>query len=224
MSFVLHFLKENDLFVDVGANVGVYTILASKIGRANSIAVEPIPTTYQYLLENIRINEIGDFVETYNAGLGAEASNLYFTSSLDVDNRVIMESEDVRYDKISVPVLRLDSIVSSNIPSLIKIDVEGYESKVLEGGEQTLKNKDLKAIIIELNGSGKKFGFDDDEIHNSLLAYAFKPYSYEPNKRELLELSTYGKYNTIYIRDLEYVTRRIKSANPFKINKYSLSI
>lgn len=50
MVFILHVLRPGDLFLDVGASVGTFTILASGVSRANTIAVEPIPATFSRLM------------------------------------------------------------------------------------------------------------------------------------------------------------------------------
>ncbi|MEB3171773.1 MAG: hypothetical protein VKK43_10405, partial [Synechococcaceae cyanobacterium] len=56
MGFLLHFLRVDDLFVDIGANVGSYTILACCAVGARGVAFEPVPSTYKKLVENMRIN------------------------------------------------------------------------------------------------------------------------------------------------------------------------
>lgn len=53
MAFAIHLLREDDTFVDVGANLGSYSLLASGVTKANSIAFEPVPTTYNRLIDNI---------------------------------------------------------------------------------------------------------------------------------------------------------------------------
>src|ERR1700737_2016418 len=58
MMFMLHFLQEGDLFLDVGANVGSYTVLASGVCRASTWAFEPDPNTVRHLRRNIAINEL----------------------------------------------------------------------------------------------------------------------------------------------------------------------
>jgi hypothetical protein len=60
MSFLLHMLREDDLFVNAGANVGTYTVLASKVRGVHSITIEPVPSTYEYLMDNINLNRIQD--------------------------------------------------------------------------------------------------------------------------------------------------------------------
>lgn len=215
MGFLLHFLRENDLFVDIGANVGSYTILASAQIGANSIAIEPIPSTYKNLTQNIYVNNIEAKVQSHNIALGSENGEISFTSSLDTMNHVSNEKSD---NDIIVTVSTLDNILKDkSVPALIKIDVEGFETEVLKGASLTLKDERLKAIIIELNGSGKQFGFEEKEIHENLLNLSFKPYTYNPFKRSLTLVETYGEENTIYIRDLNFVKGRVKAAERIRV-------
>ena len=94
MGFLLHFLRKEDLFVDVGANIGSYTILASGEIGADSIAFEPVPFAFQTLQENIRINSIETKVRTFNAALASKQGALNFTSDLDTCNHVSNEESD----------------------------------------------------------------------------------------------------------------------------------
>ena len=100
-------------------------------------------------------------------------------------------------------------------PTLIKIDVEGFELEVLKGANKILEAKGLIAIIIELNGSGEKYGIKDIDVHNYLLEFGFQPVSYNPFNRKLYDLKMFGTKNTIYIRDREQVISKI--ANSRKI-------
>ena len=58
MAFLLHFLRKDDLFLDIGANIGSYTILAASSVGARTMAVEPIPITFSVLIENILLNGV----------------------------------------------------------------------------------------------------------------------------------------------------------------------
>lgn len=72
MGFLLHFLRENDLFMDVGANIGSYTVLASGVIGAETICFEPIPKSFEHLLDNININRLVDRVQALNVAVGSE--------------------------------------------------------------------------------------------------------------------------------------------------------
>lgn len=214
MGFLLHFLRDKDLFIDIGANVGAYTILASGEVGASTIAIEPIPSTFKNLIENININQIQEKVKALNIGLGSKKDILRFTQSMDTVNHVATENES---DTINIEVQKLDTIILQKKPLLIKIDVEGFETDVLEGSEEALKSEDLKAIIIELNGSGKRYGYDENLIHINLLNHGFKPYKYNPKTRKLLQIEQFGNHNTIYIKDFEFVMNRIKTSRKMSI-------
>jgi FkbM family methyltransferase len=215
MSFLLHFLRKDDWFIDIGANVGAYSILAAAEIQANVIAIEPIPTTFKFLEDNILINGCISNTVLFNLGIGSKHGQINFTQTLDTVNHVANQDD---IDTILVDVKPLDTLLENYpIPILMKIDVEGYESEVLKGSNNTLINPKLKAIIIELNGSGVRYGVDENLVHDNLLNFGFKPYQYNPHNKTLLLLNNYGVNNTIYIRDLEYVKQRIETARRIKV-------
>lgn len=214
MGFLLHFLRPEDTFFDVGANVGSYTLLASSVCKAKSFSFEPSPITFNILTENIVLNKLEDLVQTINKGVGKENGILRFSESEDTTNHVIADNEKSNYT-IEVPIVALNDYYSMAKPALIKIDVEGFETEVLNGADQLLKDLNLKAIIIELIGGGGRYGYDENKIHEKLLSHSFKPYSYNPIARKIKEIKKHNDSNTIYLRDLEFIEKRVRNANPF---------
>lgn len=221
MTFLLHFLRKDDYFADIGANIGSYSILAAGCGGARTITFEPIPSTYDRLNANIKVNNLESLVDLKHIGLGSSKGNLSFTTDLDCTNRVAISS-DPQDKVITVPVEVLDEVLTE-CPILMKVDVEGFETEVLNGASKTLANKDLQVIIIELNQSGIKFGYDDKDIIKKLTDLGFSPFEYEPFKRELKPMAKINPtLNTIFIRDLEMVKERVKSSRKYKVLKYEL--
>jgi FkbM family methyltransferase len=220
MSFALHFLRKDDLFIDVGANIGSYTMLASAHVGARSISFEPAPIAFVCLRNNIAVNSINNIVKCYNMAIGSKDGLVEFTSSLDTVNHVA--AHDDKTDKIQIELTYLDSVLQGEVPQLIKIDVEGFESEVIKGATKTLSNDGLKAIIIELNGSGARYGYDEEEINHYLTSIGFYPYKYDPFKRKIQKLDGWGSHNTIYIRGEEFVQNRLTTALPFKVLDWSL--
>ena len=94
MAFVLHMLRAGDHFVDIGANVGSYTVLASATG-SKVVAIEPIPTTFRHLSFNISLNSLHDTVTVHNIGLSNEVGVLRFSEGLDTVNHVLAYDEDL---------------------------------------------------------------------------------------------------------------------------------
>ena len=214
MAFVLHVLRESDLFLDVGANVGSYTILASGAVGARSIAVEPVPATYVHLRENVSLNDLVGRVRCWQGGLGDRAGSLRFTSGLDTVNHVLAPGEEM--PAVEVPVTTLDELVGDDIPTLIKIDVEGYEYAVLKGAQRTLADLRLLAVVMETNGSGERYGVSDDQLVAALRDHGFAMYNYDPFARRLSATErTDG--NTIFVRDTDAVNARSIEARRFAL-------
>jgi FkbM family methyltransferase len=217
MSFLLHLLRPTDLFIDIGANVGSYTVLASAEIGAETISIEPLPATCQHLEDNILINKIQDKVQVKNIGLGSQQGIIKFTTTFDTINHVATAEET---ETIDVAVDTLDNVIAerNKLPLLLKIDVEGFETEVVKGADKVLKNNELKAIIIELNGSGNRYGYDETKIHDTFLSLGFSPYIYHPFERKLTLSANFGTHNTIYVRDIEFVQERLKTARQITVN------
>lgn len=218
MAFLLHYLRPEDLFVDVGANVGSYTVLAGGGIGAACLSVEPLPQAFAALRRNIALNDMGGRVQALNLGLASQPGVLRFTSQLDTVNHVLSQEED-QADAIEVPVRTLDEIVGDAAPALLKMDVEGYETEVLAGAQRVLANPALRALILELNGSGHRYGFDEDAIRRQLRDLGFAACAYRPFERTLMPVSgTTGVGNTLFVRDLEYVETRLRTAPAFRVS------
>ena len=216
MGFLLHLLRKDDCFADIGANIGSYTVLASGQIGATTYSFEPVPATFAQLTDNISINQVKEKVISYNVALGSARGSIGFNiGAFDTMNHVAEKNEAAT---IQVPVEILDDILSTlKVPLLIKIDVEGFETEVIRGAMKTLRQQELKAIIIELNGSGARYGYDEKEIHTTLASLHFLPYQYDPKERRLIVADSSGGFNTIYIRDLDFVKQRLETAPAIKI-------
>jgi FkbM family methyltransferase len=219
MGFLLHVLRPEDLFVDVGANVGSYTVLACAAIGAKGVAFEPVPATYARLVENVSLNHLDDTVVAKNCGVGAAQATLRFTRDEGCMNHALAAGEQ-HADTVEVPVTTLDAALNGRAPFLMKIDVEGYETCVLEGAVATLSNPSLHAVIMELNGSGARYGYDEAQILAQMAGHGFQTFSYDPLTRTLLSLG--GKNlesgNTLFIRDVAWVEARLASAPKVRVN------
>ncbi|CAN5214036.1 FkbM family methyltransferase [soil metagenome] len=220
MAFLLHMLRPDDLFVDVGANVGSYTILACAAVGARGCSIEPVPATFHRLVENVRLNHLESSVDCFNVGISSAPGNLRFSSDMDVGNRALVKDEQ-RAGDIEVPATTLDALLAGRSPRLIKIDVEGYESAALAGAGTTLRNPDLHAVIMEVNGSGEKYGFVESKLFEVMDGFGFAAFSYVPAERELVEASRPGAVptdNKIFVRNVEVVRELLREARSFSVN------
>jgi FkbM family methyltransferase len=220
MGFALHLLREGDLFVDCGANVGTYSVAVAVAAGASCIAIEPVPATYAALLANVALNQLGGRVTCLNVALGSASATLRMTSAHDSGNHVLDDRvEDESGGAIEVPSRTLDEALAGRNPTLIKIDVEGYESAVLDGAAAALASPELLAVILELNGGGQRFGTPDRVVHARMLGLGFETFSYSALTRTLTSLGRQQSRlgNTVYVRHEGRVRERLRTAPAFSI-------
>ncbi len=143
-------LRPGDLFVDVGANVGIYTIYALDLG-ARVISCEADARSHERLLENLALN--GFEAEVLNVAIADRAGTVKFTHGLDSLNHLLVdEHEDGVEDGVEVAATTLDDVLGDRHAVGVKIDVEGAERLVLAGAARALADQQIDIIQFEWNG------------------------------------------------------------------------
>lgn len=153
----------DDVLVDIGANVGMYTIWAAKTRGARVFAFEPEAQNYALLNRNVLANGLNDLVRAYCialsdargfdalylSDLGVGGSCHSYGAALDFNN----QPRTAPFAQGSVAVT-LDEMVECGavpVPQHVKIDVDGLEHKVIAGARQTLANAAVRSVLIEIN-------------------------------------------------------------------------
>jgi FkbM family methyltransferase len=205
MMLLLHFLREDDLFLDIGANVGSYTVLASGICRAKTWAFEPDPNTLRHLKRNISVNSLDAIVTVSECALGATQGEVPFTVGLDTTNKVaVANDKNVRM----VRQERLDTLISGSQPIMVKIDVEGYEEDVLRGAEALLANPCLNVELETVT----------PEVTHMLRSNQFERAYYDPFNRRLdREPTDLTSANSLFVRNWRFVITRLATAKKIEI-------
>lgn len=147
-------LEENSVILDIGANIGWYSLLFSKrLPQSKIYAFEPIQATYQYLLTNITLNQSTN-IFPFNIGLSEKEGSLtyyYFPEgSVLASEKNLLDCPKAK--ATTCEVTTLDNFIFANKLNkldFIKCDVEGAELSVLKGGLHTIK-KFLPILFIEL--------------------------------------------------------------------------
>lgn len=215
MAFVMHFLRPGEMFADVGANVGAFTVLAAGVAGARAISFEPSAETFEMLSRNVRLNGLTDRVRPVNAVVGPSVGTVQFSAGLGTENHVATGSE--KENSVSVPMTTLDHELTATPATLLKVDVEGFETEVFGGAGNTLENQTLQAIIVERNGCGNRYGYDEEALHTQIRSHGFTPCSYEPFARKLQQSEDGDGGNIIYIRDFDAANTRLRTAAPFEL-------
>ena len=229
MIFLAHCLRENNIFIDCGANVGTYSIIASKVAGANSITFEPNPNTIIKLNRNIELNNLEKKIDVRKIALSDKIGNLYFSNYGDTDdvlNRVSLNQSSSSAN-ILIKSSTLDDEINIKEDFILKMDVEGYESKLIKGAKKLLANENLLALIIEINQMIDDYGEENrEDLHNIILSYGLTPINYDPFNRivsrKIKDLTNLNKINNspniIYIKNFEKVNNLIKDAKKIKIH------
>lgn len=176
-------LEENEAFVDVGANVGLYSLTIAKEFKHKAIeviAIEAHPENYRALCRNIRCNSFEEIILPLNKAVSDHPGRItLFERSHDgtrVDSELYSICNDPSIDgynilhpegkTLEVECDTLDNIVKNHKVDVVKIDVEGAELQVLKGAIQTLKR--IRKIVVEIHGD------NSNEVTRELTKYGFQ--------------------------------------------------
>lgn len=166
--------QKGEVFVDVGAYIGAYTLRAAKSG-CTVYAFEPNPFSFKILSLNVEDNGFENYVKLFNVAVGDREGEIFIT--LDFDTTRVSNSG------YKVRMITLDSLKLRKVDWL-KVDVEGFEKEVLGGAESTLDVTDK--IIIEVRKENSDF------VEKVMLEHGFK---------EAKEEETYPRiYNIMYVK------------------------
>jgi FkbM family methyltransferase len=157
---ILKQAKSGDVVVDVGANIGYYTVLlADKIGKIGKVyAFEPDKTNFEILKKNIEVNDLKNVV-AINAAVGKTEGKLKLHKSEENFGDHKLYGNDREFE--TVKIINLDKYFSNEKIDLLKIDTQGWEPEVIEGAKELIrKNKPVMFLeyspasykIAKLNG------------------------------------------------------------------------
>ena len=154
---------EGDILLDCGANVGMYTIWAAATRKARVYAFEPEAQNYALLNRNVLLNGLGERVTAYCMGLSdVSGLSVLHMADMRVGGSCHAMGEALDYEHEPLKTLFIQGSIGGTIDELlrqrqipvphhIKIDVDGFEPKVIAGAQQTLRDKTVKSLLIETN-------------------------------------------------------------------------
>jgi FkbM family methyltransferase len=157
-------LRPGDTFVDVGANVGLYSSVLSRLRNVSAdvsyVAIEPNPQTAERLRESV-----GDAVQVFNVAVSDHSGDLGFSSGVTSG---VFRVSSAEVAEIKVRCERLDALPLPQSDLVVKIDVEGHELPVLRGAARLFDEQRVKVICID--------GYSDETIPDFLRQRGFALY------------------------------------------------
>jgi len=168
--YVSKLLKPNDIVVDLGANIGYYVLLEAM--RCEKVyAIEPVKQNVDLLKFNVGINGYKN-VEIFSLAIGDKNCRAEMNISTN-SNLHSFYPVDGCLDKIEVDMITLDDfLINKKRPTFVRMDIEGYELKVLRGMKNTLKS--LKKLFIEIHAEIMNIN-ETRELIDILLENEFLP-------------------------------------------------
>lgn len=155
-SFVSSRLRAGDVFIDIGANIGWFTLVAAKaIGKHGTIhSFEPHPVIGKMLARTVAQNDLKEIVNVWGYALSDEPGEVFLNTAINAENPggsfiSMNDLQMVNHRSACVPAVRLDDLLPDVSPDFIKIDVEGAEPLVFGGAINALKRK-KPTILSEL--------------------------------------------------------------------------
>ena len=171
-------VREGDTALDIGANIGIVSVILSKIvGQTGFVhSFEPNPALSRQLHETMAHNEIRN-VKVHSTALGSTDGHMELT--IPSENKgaasLVRKTNDPDAESVDVKISRLDDICDDeNIQSVrfVKIDVEGFETEVFKGADTLLSSIRPDAILFELNERTED-SFDDEPLIRLLRDYDY---------------------------------------------------
>ncbi len=134
-------------FIDVGANIGIYSLrIAKKFPQIKINSIEPHPSAFKRLQANIELNKLSDTIRTHNVALSDVSGPGYLSSAFDTQSggAKVEQTDHNRFNISKIKLERADNILTlRNERVAIKIDVEGFESRVLDGFRNLLISNEI---------------------------------------------------------------------------------
>jgi len=189
IKWIDNFGSKNNIFFDIGANMGVYSLYYAKLFKAKTYSFEPSFRNLYLLKENINLNRLNDYISIIpNCAHSMNSINFLNQNNSRVSglaetylgNTYSKRKKNNLFSKYKTLSFSIDFLTSTKIlpfPRLIKIDVDGNELDVIDGATNTIQNKNCKSVLVEVRNDTEK-----------KIIRLFEKYSFSLYKRENMNL------------------------------------
>ena len=186
MQFIKRKLKPGDNFIDIGANIGIYSLLAaSLVGDSGSVhAFEANPAMANKLKQQINYNKLSN-IHLYNLAVADQNGKMQFVLTKDDCTAHITNEDSYNKDLITVNTVTLDQCLPQKKFAMGKMDIEGAEILALKGAENLLQAANPSIWQLELAGYTKRHGYRSDQVLEYLNEFDYRCAVYNSTAQKL---------------------------------------
>lgn len=220
--FLKNYLKPGDIFVDAGANIGLFTLIASRlVGPGGKVvAFEPCTKTFDRLAGNVELNRMNN-VQCFQMALSERSGQIQMNLSLDgydAWNSMAPPHAGIAFATETVNAVTWDDFVHEHDlvgrATFMKIDVEGWESHVLAGGVEKLSRKDAPVLQVEFtDAASESAGTTCQALYQQLKGLGYQMFLYDEKSNRIIPdplREHYPDVNLIATKDPDQIMQRIK--------------
>jgi len=151
LEIISGFIKNGGVFLDIGANVGYYSLMAAKLGANKIIGIEPNPIVLDRFKANIKFNGFDKKIKTFQIGIGAKRDTMELRLSYTDMGSSSIVSTKLNSNKIKIKIIPLSELLKKEgvgRVDVLKIDIEGFEDRALFPYFETLDKKFYPKLIL----------------------------------------------------------------------------
>lgn len=174
LDVISDYIKNGGTFLDIGSNIGYYSLMAAKLGATKIIGVEPNPIVLDRFKANIKFNKFEKLIKTFQIGIGEKLSTLELRlSQSDMGSSSIVNTKLIS-DNIKIKVIPLEKLLKKEDITkvdVLKIDIEGFEDRALFPYFKNLNKKFYPRLVIMEDSSQTDW---EENILEWLLANGYR--------------------------------------------------
>jgi FkbM family methyltransferase len=219
--FLNAFLKPGDVFVDIGANIGLFSLIAAScVGDSGKVyAFEPTEKVFSKLRENIRLNHFDNII-CFQIALSDRVGEFPFfvcQDGFDAWNSFARPNSGKAFSSELATCDTWDNFAHSNNlvgkVTMMKIDVEGWETHLISGGYETLSRADAPVLQVEFTEeAAQSAGSSCTRLYHILEELGYEMFTYDPDSKKVIHdplRESYPYLNLIATKRLDKIISRL---------------
>jgi len=182
--FMRRYLRPGDAVLDIGANIGVYSLLAGElVGRAGRVdAFEPSPQMRRRLAENIALNRSSQVVVHPWLAAAVSGQARFADATTKSGRRRVPLPGELATTVVGVEAVRLDEVAGHLRYALMRLDVAGGEASALQGAMEMLRESNPPALLVALDQALADYGLSPERVAEWLLDQGYELVLYDADR------------------------------------------